>query len=64
MEEMKISSRIQWLKNGDHPLDGDETFVAPSDNKTYRCEGKVVRYMTMASSTMDSVGTKSALGPS
>lgn len=34
----------RWFKNGDHPQDGDETFVAPGDGKEYRCEGKVVRY--------------------
>jgi len=34
----------QWFKNGDHPEDGEETFVAPSDGVTYRCEGRIVRY--------------------
>lgn len=33
----------QWFKNGDHPEDGDETFV-DSAGVTQRCEGKVVRY--------------------
>jgi len=34
----------QWINNGDHPDDGEETFVSPSDGQTYLCEGKVVRY--------------------
>jgi hypothetical protein len=33
-----------WLRNGDHPEDGAEVFVSPEDGKTYRCEGRVVRY--------------------
>ena len=35
--------RIQWFKNGDHPLDGNETFIG-SDGKPFRREGRVVRY--------------------
>jgi hypothetical protein len=34
----------QWFANGDHPEDGDKVFIAPSDGKEYRCEGKIVRY--------------------
>jgi len=39
-----IIEATQWFKNGDHPDDGNETFVAPSDGLTYQCEGKIVRY--------------------
>lgn len=39
-----VIEATQWFKNGDHPEDGEETFVSPSDGQTYRCEGKVVRY--------------------
>lgn len=39
-----VVEATQWFKNGDHPEDGNETFVSPSDGKSYRCEGKVVRY--------------------
>ena len=39
-----VIEATQWFKNGDHPDDGTETFIAPSDGREYRCEGKVVRY--------------------
>lgn len=34
---------VQWFKNGDHPLDGTETFKE-GEFKGQRFEGKVVRY--------------------
>lgn len=39
-----VIEAVQWFKNGDHPDDGTETFISPTDGKEYRCEGKVVRY--------------------
>lgn len=38
-----IIEATQWYKNGDHPDDGQETFINRSDGRSYRCEGKVVR---------------------
>lgn len=33
-----------WTKNGDHPEDGEETYL-DSEHQVYRrCEGKIVRY--------------------
>lgn len=39
-----VVEAFRWTRNGDHPEDGEQTFVAPGDGQTYRCEGKVVRY--------------------
>ena len=33
----------RWFKNGDHPIDGEETFIG-GNGVPARCEGKVVRY--------------------
>jgi len=33
----------QWFKNGDHPEDGEGTFIDPETKEEHRCEGKVVR---------------------
>lgn len=38
-----VIEATQWFANGDHPEDGDETFV-DSAGKMQPCEGKVVRY--------------------
>lgn len=35
---------VQWWKNGDHPDDGNETFIDSETKEVHRCEGKVVRY--------------------
>ena len=39
-----VIEATRWFANGDHPHDGNEQFIAPSDGNHYRCEGKVVRY--------------------
>ena len=39
-----VVEAFKWDKNGDHPDDGHETFISPSDGQEYRSEGKVVRY--------------------
>ena len=33
----------RWVRNGDHPEDGNETHIE-SDGREFRNEGKVVRY--------------------
>ena len=38
-----IIDATHWFKNGDHPLDGNESFEGVHGIK-YRCQGKVVRY--------------------
>ena len=38
-----VIEATQWFKNGDHPIDGDQTFTS-GVYENERCEGKVVRY--------------------
>lgn len=38
-----VIEATRWLKNGDHPLDGDEVFTE-GQYKGEKLEGKIVRY--------------------
>jgi hypothetical protein len=38
-----VIEATQWWKNGDHPDDGDETYL-DTGGFEHRCEGRVVRY--------------------
>jgi len=46
-----VIEATQWFKNGDHPQDGEETFISPSDGKKRKYEGKVVRYFRLPGSS-------------
>jgi hypothetical protein len=39
-----VIEATQWRKNGDHPADDCETFVAPATGEPFQGEGHVVRY--------------------
>ena len=52
-----VIEATRWFNNGDHPLDGNETFV-DSSGATQLCEGRVVRYYRNPNVPGESVCTK------